>query len=117
MSNVTQYETIKLDDRAAVRKAHQAIADMLNVRIEDGNLESVVVLMVNKAKGDTVEGANRFFVQVGHLDLIEDAFIDVIKYLSEKNGVTPAEVRANRLRALERAKAAKVATPGPGEDA
>jgi hypothetical protein len=99
-------EPVDAEDKAAFRKALTDIADMIDTAIETGRVESLAVLYIGpspKGRPDSLASlSSRYLVRVEHLDFMQDLWHNMIKDLSAHHGVTPEQVRADRLQSSER---------------
>jgi hypothetical protein len=90
---------VRPDDPASLRKSMLELLDMTRVKIEEGQCESLALLIVGpdpEVAGDDAYSGSRFLVCARHLDLVDDLYRQMIGILSERYGVTPEEIRARR---------------------
>lgn len=102
-SGVTQYGTVAPGDKAKHREALEAIVGMIQAKIEAGAVASIAVLVVGNEKGTKTQCLQRFLVRPDHIDLIDDGYQQMRKYLEERHGKTVAQCRAERQAAIAKA--------------
>lgn len=100
MAQGTVFARVPQKDEAQLKQRQLQILDMVRVKVEEGQVQSLAFFMV--AKDPAVEGGeaytgSRFLVAPQHLDLVDDLINQMWDELAKHyEGLTPAAVRAMR---------------------
>lgn len=102
MGEARVFGKVPQDDAEQLKQRQLEILDMVRVKIEEGQVQSMAFFMVAKdpaRSGDDVYTGSRFLVAAQHLDLIEDLVKQMFDELEKHyGGLTPPAVRAMRAR-------------------
>lgn len=93
------FSKISPGEKGAIRTRQLQILDMVRVKIEEGEVASLALLMVAKdpeVSGGKAYTGSRFLVHATHLDILENVFKEMMAALVKEYGVTPDELRADR---------------------
>ena len=90
---------ISPDNKAKLKESFLSILDMVRTKIEEGQVDSLLFIMVGpdpqKDRGEAYTGS-RFIVSYRHLDLVDDAYREAIDSLAKAYGYRPEDIRRMR---------------------
>jgi hypothetical protein len=96
---VQVFGQINPDDKTKLKEAFLNILDMVRIKIEEGQVDSLLFVMVApdpKVGGDKAYTGSRFIVSPRHLDLVDDAYRAAIDSLADLYGYRPEDIRKMR---------------------
>lgn len=96
---------IDREDKDAIKKAQLSILDMVRVKIEEGNVESLAFILIAKdpvVPGGPAYTGTRFLIHPSHLDILDDTYKQMLNALIQQYGVTPDELRQDRARGAKK---------------
>lgn len=95
------FQSVRADDLDKLRTSQYAILDMVRAKIEAGQVASLALLMVAKdpaVSGGEAYTGSRFLVHPTHLDLIDNAYHEMMRSLVKHYKITPDQLRKDRNR-------------------
>lgn len=95
------FNRLNPQDPAQIKAAQLQVLDMVRAKIEEGQVASLLFVMVAAdpaRSGEKAYTGSRFIVESVHLDLVEDGFREAMAALEKQYGVTVKELRASRAR-------------------